>query len=84
MALPNLKSCIYSALEEFENKMSIVEAKLNFMQMIFLILQIGLEVEQGDDFVSKIHHVLKILMDRYFNEAREVGICQMTSLSACT
>ena len=69
MALPNLKACVYSALGGSE--IEILEAKLNIMETIFLVLQI---ISDSNDSVHKGQYMYRTLMDKHFNSAMEVMV----------
>ena len=70
MTLPNLKQYIYSALGDKSPEMTCVEARLNLMQVTFLVLQTSHELD--DDVLMKGQQVFRTLFSRYFNEKSEV------------
>ena len=67
MALPNLKGCVYSAVGGSE--IEILEAKLNIMETISLVLQI---ISDLNDNVHKGQYMYRTLLDKHFNSAMEV------------
>ena len=76
MCLPSLKQHVYSALNpETEPAMVTVEAKLNVMQTVFLVLQSHSTSSQADPSEALLidsQHIFQTLFNRYFDEDMEV------------
>ena len=73
MILPNLKQYIHLALGKANKEMRTEEAKMDIMQVTFLVLQINPDVEQNDDILQKGQQVFRTLLTRHFNEAMEAS-----------
>ena len=77
MCLPALKQHVYSALNpEADTAMVTVEARLNVMQTVFLVLQSHSTPSQGEPpeaLLTDSQHIFQILFNRHFDEEMEVG-----------
>ena len=76
MCLPALKQHVYSALNtDADPDMVTVEAKLNMMQTVFLVLQshpISSQADPSEVLLIDSQQIFQTLFNRYFDEDMEV------------
>ena len=87
MCLPALKQHVYSALNpEADPAMVTVEARLNVMQTVFLVLQSHSTPSQADPseaLLTVSQQIFQTLFYRHFDEDMEVG-CVIDTHSTVT
>ena len=69
MTLSELKQQVYMALDPQKSEIEMLEARLNVMQAVFLVIQASptLDVEKGK-------HVFQMLINKHFTESLEVHL----------
>ena len=76
MALSPVKEYVYVALEPQENEEKgvgkVVEAQLNVMQTVFLVIQTSPSLEA--DILEKGLDIFRVFFNKYFTEASEVPL----------
>ena len=87
MTLPSVKKYVYMALDpqcseekRVRKEMELVEAKLNVMQVVFLVIQTSPSL--GTDILEKGREILLILISRHFTDTLEVPI--LGDMANCT
>ena len=76
MCLPALKQHVYSALSpDAKPGVVTVEARLNVMQTVFLVLQshsISFQADPSEALLTDAQRIFQTLFNRHFNEDMEV------------
>ena len=77
MTLPGVKKCVYEALEPRKSEgaedgrgMKVVEARLNVMHAVFLVIQTSLSLRT--DILDKGQRFFPLLLNEHFTETLEV------------
>ena len=77
MTLPGVKKCVYEALEPQKSegaeggmRMKVVEARLNVMHAVFLVIQTSLSLRT--DILDEGQRLFPLLFEKHFTETLEV------------
>ena len=79
MCLPSLKQHVYSALHPAKPTMAVVEARLNVMHTVFLILRSfsdSAQTEPPEALLVDLQKIFQTLFNAFFNENMKVCIAR--------